>query len=475
VSDQEQPAAARRYFADQALLPDGWARDVLMTVDAGGDIVAIERGAPAWPASSRPPDLVRLPGPVIPGMPALHSHAFQRAMAGLAEHRAADGDDFWHWRELMYRFAGRMGPDEAEAIARWLYIELLEQGYTAVAEFHYVHRQPNGQSYAEPAEMMLAHLRAARAVGLPFTALPVLYQWAGFDRRELSERQARFRSTPDEVLSIAAAVRREAPGDPDVRAGLAPHSLRAADPEAIREAVAGLWGDDPSAPVHMHLAEQTAEVDACLAYWRCRPGQLMMDRIGLDPRWCLVHATHIDPSEQAGLARSGAVVGLCPTTEANLGDGVFPLKHFRELGGRWGIGGDSHVCRNPAEELRLLEYGQRLIERRRHRVTGPQTGAVGTTLWLEACAGGAQALGRPMGAIAPGRRADWVVLDDRDADLCDAAGDALSNAQIFAAAGPTIREVWVAGRAVVSEGRHPGRAAAHSAWRAARARLLADD
>jgi formimidoylglutamate deiminase len=461
-----RPTGGRRFHAEQALLPQGWARDVALEVDHAGRLTAV-----LAEQSPRSGDLI-LRGPVLPGMPALHSHAFQRAMAGLAEWRASDGDDFWHWREAMYRFAGRIGPEDARAIARWLYVELLEHGYTAVAEFHYIHRQPDGRPYARPAEMMLAHLGAARDAGIAFTALPVLYQWAGCDRRPLAARQQRFRSSPDEVLAIAAAVRSAAMADPDVRAGIAPHSLRAADLDSIRAAVGQLHHDTPDAPVHVHVAEQTREVEEVLAYHGRRPVALLAETVGLDARWCLVHATHVDAEELRAMAASAAVVGLCPSTEANLGDGLFPVEAYRAAGGRWGIGGDSHVCRDPAEELRLLEYGQRLHTRRRNRITGAVSAAVGTTLWLEACAGGAQALGQPMGELAPGKRADWLVLDPQHPDLHGHAMDSITNAMLFAAAGPVIDEVWVAGKVLVRGGRHPQREAALAGWRECLTRLM---
>ena len=444
----------RHCFAARALLPAGWARNVRIAIDAAGGFadVAADTGGP------RPGDEV-LHGPVLPGMASLHSHAFQRAMAGMAETRGPGSDDFWSWRELMYRFVARLTPEAAFAIARHLYVEMLRNGYTAVAEFHYVHRRPDGTAYAAPAELLLRHLAAAREAGIAITLLPVLYRWSDFGARPLQPRQARFGNDPAAILAMVEAARRAAAGDADVRVGVAPHSLRAVDAASLRELVAGLEAIDASAPIHIHVAEQTKEVDDSVAASGSRPVEWLLSNQPVDRRWCLVHATHMTADETAALARSGAVAGLCPSTEANLGDGIFPLPDYRAAGGRWGIGGDSHVSRDPAEELRLLEYGQRLALRRRNLVAGgavgsPGSDAVGTTLWTEAAAGGAQALGRPMGALAAGLRADLVELDPGAADLHAREDDALANALVFSGTPGLVRNVMVGGRWVVRERRH---------------------
>lgn len=437
-----------RYFARDALLPEGWAKDVLVSVEQG-EIVAVERGA------SGPQPLA---GPLLPGMANLHSHAFQRAMAGLTELRGAAEDDFWTWRELMYRFVERLTPDQAQVVAHFLYIEMLRHGYTAVAEFHYVHR-PDG--------MLQAHLDAAREAGIAITLMPSVYRWAGFGERPLQERQQAFERGTDAVLEAYAGL--AARTTHEVRVGVAPHSLRAVDPAALAALVAGVPRD---APIHIHAAEQVREVEDCIAVLGARPVQWLLANMPVDRRWCIVHATHLVPQEIQGLARSGAVAGLCPTTEGNLGDGIFPLLDYRAAGGRYGIGGDSHVSRNPAEELRLLEYLQRVSIRKRNLVTTEEQPSVGTTLWLEAAAGGAQALGRRMGALAPGMRADLVVLDGEHPDLAGRGGEAAANALVFSGSSDLVRDVMVGGRWVVQQKRHAAEEAAASRYRDALRLLL---
>jgi formimidoylglutamate deiminase len=434
-------------LARDALLPDGWAKDVAISVERG-DIVAVAKNSSEGET---------LAGPVLPGMANLHSHAFQRGMAGLTEVRTAAQDDFWTWRELMYRFVERITPEQAQAIALHLYIEMLKHGYTAVAEFHYVHN---------PKELLARHREAAREAGIAITLLPSLYRWANFGSRPLAPRQLRFDTRPAQVLALYRDVERS----PEVNAGIAPHSLRAVDPAALKELIAGV---DASSPIHIHAAEQTQEVEDCKAALGKRPVEWLLANAAVDQRWCIVHATHVVDDEVVGLARSGAVAGLCPSTEANLGDGIFPMLDYRAAGGRWGIGGDSHVSRDPAEELRLLEYVQRLAARKRNLIVGKQSPAVGTTLWLEAAAGGAQALGRRMGAIAAGQRADLVVLDSGHADVQGRRGDAIANALVFSGSRELVRDVMVAGTWVVTERRHAAEDAAAEAYKRSVKQLLA--
>ena len=449
----------KTYLAADALLPGGWARDVRIVVDDAGDFSEVTPNATGGE---------RLAGPALPGMANLHSHAFQRAMAGLTEVRGTAQDDFWTWRELMYRFVARLTPALAQAVAAHLYVEMLRHGYTAVAEFHYVHNDPQGRPYAAPAEMLLRHLAAARETGIAVTLLPSLYAWSNFGARPLEPRQARFASDPAAILRMVEVASRNESGD--VRVGVAPHSLRAADPAQLEELVASLR---PQAPIHIHVAEQEREVDDCLAWCGKRPVEWLLARMPVDARWCVVHATHMTGDETAALARSGAVTGLCPSTEADLGDGIFPLQDYRAAGGRYGIGGDSHVSRDPAGELRLLEYAQRLAARRRNLVAGGRSRAVGTTLWLEAAAGGAQALGRRMGAIAPGMRADLVVLEAQDPDLTGRSGDAVANALVFSGAENLVRDVMVGGNWVVSRGCHALQEQAAARFKQALGELLA--
>jgi formimidoylglutamate deiminase len=441
----------KKYYARDALLPHGWARDVVIDVDASGDISRVEERSSAQGVEV-------LAGPVLPGMANLHSHAFQRAMAGLTEMRGPAEDDFWTWRELMYRFVERVTPQHAQVIATQLYIEMLQSGYTAVGEFHYVHH---------PAGMLTGHLEAARTAGIAITVLPSLYRWSGFARRALEPRQKRFLSGVTVIMAEVESMRGEL--SPDVRVGAAPHSLRAVDPESLKELVAALPAD---APIHIHAAEQTREVEECKAALGKRPVEWLLSEMRIDERWCVVHATHMNQEETKALAASGAVAGLCPSTEGNLGDGIFPLVDYRAAGGRYGIGGDSHVSRDPAEELRLLEYFQRVRARKRNLVTTEKSPSVGTTLWLEAAAGGAQALGRHMGTLARGMRADLVVLDGNHIDLQGRSADAIANTLIFSGAGSLVRDVMVSGQWVVQERRHPGAPAAAASYKRALKDLL---
>ena len=419
-----------------------------------------ERGAFVSVTSNAAPGVAeRLAGPVLPGMANLHSHAFQRALAGLTEVRGSPEDDFWTWRELMYRFVERLSPALAQAVALQLYIEMLKAGYTAVAEFHYIHN---------PEEMLERHVDAARQAGIAITLLPSLYRWSGFGSTPLEPRQERFRSDPQQILILASAASVHV--SEDVRVGVAPHSLRAVDPAALKELVGSL---DPRAPIHIHAAEQTKEVDECKAALGKRPVEWLLENHPINERWCIVHATHMVNAEVEGLAKSGAVAGLCPSTEASLGDGIFSLLEYRGAGGRYGIGGDSHVCRDPAEELRLLEYVQRLSARKRNLVVTKSSPAVGTTLWREAVTGGAQALGRAMGAILPGKRADLVVLDGAHHELEAHSGDAIANAMIFSGSPGLVRDVMVAGEWAVQERHHAREENAARNYRQALRELLA--
>ncbi len=454
------------YHAQDALLPSGWARNVRIEIDAAGSIDAVLTDAPSTGAQ-------RLAGPVLPGMPNLHSHAFQRAMAGLAEVRGSADDDFWSWRELMYAFVARLTPEHAAAIARFAYIEMLKSGYTSLAEFHYVHNDEAGKRYADPASMALAHVNAAKEAGIAITMLPVLYTYGNFGAKPLAPRQNRFATDPEAILCIVTAIRSAAGGNPEVHAGVAPHSLRAVDLDGLQDLLSGLAAIDPSAPVHIHAAEQTREVEDSVACSGKRPVEWLLEHLPVDRRWCLVHATHLTEAEMRGLAQSGAVAGLCPTTEGNLGDGIFPLPGYRAAGGRFGIGSDSQVSRNPFEELRLLEYVQRLVLKRRNVTAGSVSPAVGTTLWLEAAAGGAQAIGRACGAIAKGKRADLVVLDGARPDIAGRMGDRIANAAVFSGSEGLVRDVMVGGQWKVQQGRHPDEEAATAAYAAVLKSLLA--
>ncbi|HYZ32754.1 MAG TPA: formimidoylglutamate deiminase, partial [Crenalkalicoccus sp.] len=347
------------FLAAEALLPEGWARAVRITADAAGSITAVTPGADASGAE-------RLSGVVLPGVPNLHSHAFQRAMAGSAERRSPEGQDsFWTWRETMYRFVGLLTPEDAGAIAGLLYAELLEWGFTSVCEFHYLHRQPDGSAYADPAEMALRHLEAARRAGIGITLLPSLYRHGGIFGAPPAPGQRRFLNDLDDFARIVERCRAAASGDPQAAVGLAPHSLRAVTP-AMLGAVTGMAG-----PIHIHAAEQQREVEECLAAVHARPVEWLLDNAPVDARWCVIHATHMNPEETEDLAASGAVAGICPSTEASLGDGVFPLRDYLAAGGRFGVGTDSHVGTSPRDELRQLETSQRLALQERAVATTP--------------------------------------------------------------------------------------------------------
>jgi formimidoylglutamate deiminase len=438
-----------KVFFDEALLADGWASNVALDTDGAGAIEALRRDAD-------PDGYERLAGIAVPGLPNLHSHAFQRAMAGLTERASGAGrDSFWSWREVMYHFVERLEPEDCAAIAEQLYLEMAKQGYCRVAEFHYLHHGRDGRPYADRAEMSHAVVGAARRVGLAITHLPVLYAFGGFDRAPLSPAQRRFANDAEGVLEIVQAVRRAYAEDPDVRVGLAPHSLRAVSPELLGEAVAGLHGLDDRAPVHIHVAEQVKEVEDCLAHCGRRPVEHLYDLAGPDRRWCLIHATHVTDREVEVIAKSGAVAGLCPTTEANLGDGIFPLRRFLDLDGVMGVGSDSHISVNPREELRWLEYGQRLIHQARNTVASEARPHVGARLYEACLTGGARATGAASGRLAPGRRADLVVLDPKTPAFYGKSGDTLMDALIFATNDNPVKDVMVGGRWVIRDRRHP--------------------
>ncbi len=453
-------------FAERALLPDGWAHDVVFTISDAGDLTAVTPNAAADGAE-------RAGGTVLPGMPNLHSHAFQRAMAGLAERAGPAGDSFWTWREVMYGFVRRLRPEHVQAIAAQLYVEMLKAGYTAVGEFHYLHHDPEGRPYTDPAEMARRVVAAARDTGIGMTLLPVLYGYGGFGGQPAGAGQRRFLNEPDRLLAIIGAIRTDTAADPQVAVGLAPHSLRAVTHETLMAAVAGMQSMDVDAPIHIHVAEQGKEVQDCIEWSGARPVEWLLQNAPVDARWCLVHATHITDEEATRLAASGAVAGLCPTTEANLGDGVFPAPDYLAAGGAFGIGSDSHISVSPIEELRWLEYGQRLTHKQRNLLAGGEAApSVGARLFRRAVAGGTQALARPIGRLAPGCRADFLVLDDNCPTLYGRDDDVLLDALIFAGNANPVRAVMAGGRWVVQDGRHRQEDKVFAAYKAAMADLL---
>jgi formimidoylglutamate deiminase len=455
-------------FADHAWLPDGWRRNVLLEWDATGTLQRVSPDAPA-PAAG----VARAAGPVLPGMPNLHSHAFQRAMAGLTEYRANATDNFWSWRDLMYRFAAKISPQGLAAIAQWLYIEMLKAGYTSVCEFHYVHHTPEGSRYAHVPELAERVVDAAQSSGIGMTMLPVLYQYSGFGAQVPRADQQRFINTPDSLLGLLEKLRAARPESAALRYGVAPHSLRAVSGDSLRALLEGLDASLPGAPVHIHIAEQTAEVDACLATEGARPVQWLLDRFDVNERWCLVHATHVDANETRALARSGAVAGLCLTTEANLGDGIFPAQEYLDAQGRFGIGSDSHIGVDWRAELRLLEYGQRLSRRQRNVLATAQSTHVADRLFAAALEGGARATGRAVNGLQVGQRADWLVLDADHASIAEHAPDAWLSGVVFCEHGQTpVRDVYTGGSKVVDNRRHRDEASAYAQYRLALADLL---
>jgi formimidoylglutamate deiminase len=447
----------KNYSAEMLWEPQGWTHDAAIAVDAG------RFGAAAGGGSER------LGRYVLPGMPNLHSHAFQRAMAGLAERQTNSSDSFWTWRETMYAFASRIGPDDLRAIAAQLYVEMLEAGYTQVCEFHYLHHRPDGVPYADPAAMSLALIEAAQEAGIGLTLLPTLYMTGGFDGRALSERQRRFGFAVDGYLALLQQLVKVE--NAAVRVGVALHSLRAVPEKAMREVLAAEV--TRTMPIHIHIAEQIGEVQDCLALRNARPVEWLLDNMPIDARWCLVHATHMSAQETQRLAQSGAVAGLCPTTEANLGDGLFPLKAYLDENGALGIGSDSHISVSPIEELRWLEYGQRLATRHRNIAVSAANHSVGETLYAAALRGGARAAGAVVGSIEPGARADFVVLDEDSPLFAGRDAASLIDTFLFAGNANPVRHVMVNGDWVVRDFRHRDRERIAARYRETVERLVA--
>ena len=450
----------RSFFFQHAFLPGGWRRNVRLE-SQNGLIVSARADATPEPQDRRE----RI---AVPGLPNLHSHAFQRAMAGLAERRGPANDNFWSWREAMYRFVRAMGPDEVQAIAAYAYADMLEAGFTTVGEFHYVHRAPDGEAYADPAELALRHVAAADETGLGIVMLPVFYAASTFGGAPPTAGQKRFITGLDAFADIVERAGAAVSGARLGRGlGVAPHSLRAVPPQLL----APLIEMRPQGPLHIHAAEQVKEVEDCLAWSGLRPVEWLLEHVGLDPRWCLVHATHLTQDETLRLAASGAAAGLCPITEGNLGDGIFPAAAYLEAGGRFGVGTDSNIQLDAAGELRQLEYSQRLILRARN-VLAPASGAsTGQRLLEAALQGGAQALGLGPAGLQPGAPADFVVLEADQTDLAMVGEEHWLDAWIFALGRRGVDKVAVNGEIVVEGGRHRARDAIDARYRAAIAEL----
>jgi formimidoylglutamate deiminase len=458
-------AAMTSLWFETALLPQGWASQVRIEASAGR-IGSILTGVAAGPQDERH-------AIALPGLPNLHSHAFQRGLAGLTERRGAQSDSFWSWRELMYQFVGRMDPEDLEAITALAYAEMLEAGFTRVGEFHYLHHDRDGAPFADPAELATRVAAAAAGTGIALTLLPVFYAHASFGGAPPSARQRRFITDPGRyavLLEASRAAVRELPGSV---VGVAPHSLRAVTPPELA-AVVELAG---AAPVHIHIAEQVKEVEDCLLWSGRRPIEWLLEHAPVDERWCLVHATHATTAELAGIAARGAVAGLCPMTEASLGDGIFPARDFREYQGRFGIGSDSNVRLDAAEELRLLEYSQRLEHRARNVLSAKGGASTGRTLFDAALAGGSQALlkkGTAAGAaLIEGAALDLVSLRANDPALVARREDEILDSWIFCGGRAAIDCVWRAGTKVVADGRHCQREAIQGRYARTMRRLLA--
>ena len=453
----------RHLLLEHALLPTGWARDVGVDLEHGS-IRAVQPGAAH---SGR--EVLR--GVTLPGLPNLHSHSFQRAMAGLTETRGPASDSFWTWREVMYGFLGRLTPEDVQAIAAFAFMEMLEGGFTAVAEFHYLHHDRLGRPYADPAELCVRVAAAAAEAGIGLTLLPVLYTHGGFGAQPATAGQARFLNDIDGYARLLQGAQSAIAQLDDAVLGVAPHSLRAVAPDGLR-AVLALAGERP---IHIHVAEQMREVEDCLAFSGQRPVDWLLSHAPVDRRWCLVHATHMQPAETGALAATGAVAGLCPITEANLGDGVFDAPDFVAAGGVFGVGSDSNVEITASGELRMLEYSQRLLRQGRNLLAAEYGASTGRSLYQAALAGGAQASGRRIGRIESGYRADLVVLDLSHADLAIGEGDRWLDAYVFSAGRAAIDSVVVSGRTVVSGGQHHGHIAITKRYKAALVRLLQKD
>jgi formimidoylglutamate deiminase len=435
---------ANRFVADRAWVQGRWESDVLLEVAPNGAWSQVQAGASAQQQTSA----FRLNGSVLPGLVNAHSHAFQRAIAGLTERRSLGdqaSDDFWTWRDRMYAAANRVTPEHLEAIASQLYTELLAGGYTQVCEFHYLHSDVSGAAYANPAEMSLALVRAAQRTGIGLTLLPTLYMRSGFTATGLREDQRRFASTPQSIARIVEEVQRCTADDPAINVGIALHSLRAVDPAALREMAA--YARAAHLPVHIHIAEQTQEVEDCIGHTGLRPIEWLLENVSVDAHWNLVHATHTTTAELTGTRQAGAAIVICPTTEANLGDGVFDLPGYGAVQGNWSIGSDSHVCRSWVEELRILEYSQRLHHRKRNvAAQALLEESSATALFEAALSGGVAAAGQPLAGIAVGQRADFVTLRPDSPALLGIPQDHVLDALVFSGSGRDIDGVYVGGR-----------------------------
>lgn len=450
-----------RLHFTSALLPSGWADDVRLEV-ADGAIAKVT-------IDVTPDGKDERHTLAVPGIASLHSHAFQRGMAGLAETRGDSADTFWTWRETMYRFALAMTPDDVEDVATLLYVEMLEQGFTRVGEFHYLHHDHDGRPYADLAEMATRIAHAADTSGIGLTLLPSFYAHGSFGGAAPHAGQRRFICSVDQFAKLIAASRKAVGRLRAANVGIAPHSLRAVTPDELLAIIPLAEGG----PVHIHAAEQVREVEDCLAWSGKRPVEWLLEHAPVDRRWCLIHATHTTPAEISAFAATGAVAGLCPITEGSLGDGIFPAHEFIAAGGRFGVGTDSNVLVGVADELRQLEYGQRLKHRERNVLSGGPGVSTGRALFDGALAGGAQALAQPIAGLAVGARADIVTLDTNHPSLAGRRRDAVLDGWIFGTHAGAIDCVWAGGEKLVEGGQHRLRGKAREAFAKTIRRLVA--
>jgi formimidoylglutamate deiminase len=427
-----------KLYAETILIGSQWHQNKTITIDDTGIICAMTNGL------EEGAEVVE--GAIIPGMVNCHSHAFQRAFAGLSEYRGNSCDSFWSWRDIMYQFVAKMTPEVAHKVAKYLYLEMLQAGYTTVAEFHYLHHQAGGSSYLDSAEMSHQVINAALDVGLAITHLPVLYTYAGFNQVEPSAAQARFIHQTDEYCQLLEKLNLHYKNHPTVGLGIAPHSLRAVSDEQLDIIIPLIRQIDANAPIHIHISEQLKEVEDCLAHYAKRPVEWLLENHTMDKNWCLVHATHLTEKEVSQLAKSGAVAGICPTTEANLGDGIYPTAEYMRLGGKLALGSDSHIAVNVADEIRTLEYGQRLTKHQRAVLVSNECASVGQYLYQHAAVNGANTVNQNVGEIAVGKRADLVVLDLNHPTLYAKKGSILLDAAIFACDKLPVKDVMVAGK-----------------------------
>jgi formimidoylglutamate deiminase len=450
-----------KIFAKRAYLNNGWATDVRLIIHAG-EIAEIKTSTQPKPGDVTVDTL-------LPGLSNLHSHSFQRAMAGMTEFRAKGRESFWTWRELMYRFLDHLTPEQVGAIASMAFMEMQNAGYAAVGEFHYIHHAPGGQAYDNRAELSMQVMRAAGETGIGLTHLPVLYTYGDVGQKPIAGGQLRFGNSVDQFAELVAQCKTSAKTlNSDTYVGIAPHSLRATSPEDLARIVA----QTPEGPIHIHIAEQTHEVERVQEVFGARPVEWLMNNAAVDRRWCLIHATHMTDAETNSVAQSGAVVGLCPITEANLGDGIFNGGQFLRAGGAFGIGTDSNVNIALCEELRMLEYSQRL-EHRERNVMVLNEGSTGETLYAGAAKGGAQALNRNSGEIAVGKLADLVAIDSNAPTLCALSDSQILDGYLFAANDNVVTDVWSAGRHNVQDGRHVAHDRIVANYRVAMAALIA--